>query len=553
MVTGGEVLVKSLVENGVKTVYGLPGSHILDIYDALRSESRINHISVLHEVNAAIMADAQGRLTGKPGVCLVTAGPGATNTVTGIAQAYSEASPVVQITGHCESNRRIQPFHGVDDWEFLMKIFQPITKWCVQVTRVEDIPQAVSKAFKIATSGRPGPVHVEIPRDILSSSSEVKVFKIALKEASLDSTPSVKRIAKVLNDASNPVIAVGRGVLREFCSKEVMTLAETIGAPILTLPYGINAIPYQCPLYVGYELRRNIHPNIQSLIEEADVILTLGLDVGERLTYFTQTNSQRIHIHHDPSHSAHDKVRDVKGQSILDVEVRLRDFLSSLMKEVNSNEARVDLTTRRVEKIKREIRNDVANSIERGRTPLHPGELITKLSDLLDEDAIVAIDIGRASAWTRLCHRPQTPNTILTPGRYGSMGFPLPAAIAAKINFPERQVVGIVGDGAFLMSYMDFSTAVKNNLKIVIIVTTDHQWGTIWLLQRRRYQGRTFATDIKVPNFAEYARSFGATGINIKGPQDLTRGLMEALNAKSPVLVQVETNYKVPFYTPRSG
>jgi len=547
-VSGGKAVVQSLVEHEVQTVYGLPGSHILEIYDALQDEVRINHILTLHELNAAFMADAHGRLTGKPGVCIVTAGPGATNAVTGIAQAYSEASPVVQITGHCDSNRKIWPFHGVDDWSFLMKIYQPITKWSVQIKRIEDISQILSKAFKIATSGRPGPVHVEIPRDILSSSGMIKKFKVSTQIESPKYTSSVKMVAKILNSASNPLIAVGKGVLREFCSDEVMKFAEITGIPIITLWWAKSAIPYQHPLCLGYDLDWNVHPQIKSFIEKTDIILTIGLDAGERLTNFNEKDNRLIHIHQDITLVPNEEISFLKPKPLIDIATNIKNFIKLLQKEIKPNHEKIKIMEKKVSTIKRKIEKDIAKSIIWGSTPLHPGEISTEIRRVLNDDAIVTLDVANSAIWMNRCFRAQTPNTILTPGRYGSMGFPLPAAIAAKINFPRRQVVAVVGDGAFLMTAMDFHTAIKYKLGIVVIVMNDRQYGVIWQLQNLLYGGRTFATETESPNFAEYARICGAIGIKVRDPKDLRDALEKAINARSPVIVDIDTEYKFPFY-----
>ena len=554
-VSGGEAVVRSLVEHKVKTVYGLPGSHVLDIYNFLRDERRINHILAMHEVNAAFMADAHGRLTGEPGVCVVTAGPGATNAVTGVAQAYTEASPVVQITGHSSTRKKIQPDHSVDDWEFLLKIYQPLTKWTMRIERVEDIPSILNKAFTLATSGRPGPVHLEVPKDILASSGEVGEFSVCSKAESPDITPSVKRVAEILKSATSTMIAVGRGVLREFCSDEVVKLAKSLGAVILTLPSSISAIPYQCPLYLGYDLagygkRWMVHPLINSVIKKADVVLTLGFDVGERLNYFREKDGKLIHVHHDASTIDPDEVVTQKPKPIIHVEASIKDFVTSLEKEIRGKHTGVGTIEKRISDIKKKIRDDIAKSIRWGKKPIHPGEISTELRRILADDAIVTLDVGNNSEWMKICYRAKRSNTILTPGRYSSMGFSLPAAIAAKINFPEKQVVAVTGDGGFLASYMDFPTMVKYRLGIVVIVESNRRYGMIWHMQRAKYRGRTFATEIEIPNFAEYARAFGATGIEVRDPNYLKKALEEAVNVKGPVLVDIDTEHKFPPYLP---
>lgn len=545
-ISGGEAVVRSLVEHKVKTVYGLPGYHVIDIYNFLRDERRINNLLVMHEINAAFMADAHGRLTGKPGVCIVTGGVGATNSLTGIAQAYAEASPVVQITGHTT----ITPS---------LKIYQPLTKWSTRIKNVDDIPTILNKAFSIATSDRPGPVHIEIPKDVLKSSGKVNELRVNSKAEYPDTTSSVKKVAEVLKSATSPMIAVGRGVLREFCSEEVTKLAKSLCAPILTRPSAISAIPYQYPLYLGYDLaeyhhqsRWIVHPLIDSLVKKADIILTLGLDLRERLTCFKEKEGKLIHIHHDSSAIDRDWEATPHPKPIIDVKNGIKDFVISLEKEITQkNTVRACKTIeKRISHIKKKIREDIAKSIKWGNKPIHPGEISTELRRILNDDAIVTLDVGNNAEWMKICYRAHKSNTILTPGIYSSMGFSLPAAIAAKINFPQKQVVAVIGDGGFLMSYMDFPTLVKYRLGIVVIIESNRQYGMIWQQQRAKYRGRTFATEIKIPNFAEYARAFGATGIKVRDPKDLKTALEEAINVKGPVLVDIDTAYKFPSYIP---
>jgi acetolactate synthase-1/2/3 large subunit len=549
MMKGGEAVVKTLVNSKVATVYGLPGAHVLDIYEALRNESRIRHFLAMHEVNAAFMADAQGRLTGHPGVCLLPAGPGATNAVTAIAQAYTEASPVVQITGHCGTSEKIQPLHGVDDWDFLLKIYSPITKWSVQIKRAEDIPLILSKAVKVASSGRPGPVHVQIPRDILRSSVKFQDHYAVASEIGYETDEAtIKKIADNLMASDRPLIVVGRDVLREFCWDEVMRLAQILGAPVLTVWSATSAIPFDFPFYVGYDLGWTPYPLIKSLIRQADTILALGLDLGEDLRIFKEKNRQLIHVHGDVQMEKNEENKVSKPQ--IDVVASVEQTVKALVKLIPQGRSKARDVEKKVSMIKKRIEDDVSNSIKWGSKPIHPGEVSAQLRHILNDDAIVTLDVGDSSTWMHSCYRAKAANTVLVPGRYASMGFALPAAIAAKVAFPERQVVAVTGDGGFLMSYMDFPTAVKYGLAIKIVVMSNGHYGTIWHLQKRMFHGHTFATEIQVPDFAGYAQSFGAEGFNVDDPTELRKVLEEAVAIKGPVVVGVHTDHKFPSYRP---
>jgi len=551
-VSGGEAVVKTLINCDVAIVYGLPGTHVLDIYEALRNESQIKHVLTMHEINAAFMADAQGRLTGRPGVCLFTGGPGATNAVTAIAQAHAEASPVVQITGHCGTNEKIQPPLGVDDWNFLLKIYSPITKWSVQINRVEEIAPTLTKAFETASSGRPGPVHVEIPQDILHQSVE---FQNPIKTASgIEHATDEKTIGKVadaLTSAKRPVVIVGNGVLREFCWEDVMKLAQIIDAPIVTAPFhAVSAIPHDFPLFVGYDWGFTPHPLIDLLVGESDVVITFGLDLRERLTCIKVRDHAVIHVHNDVAPLDGEESIISAFRPLIDVSGSVKQTLKLLLSTITPERSVERNTQERVLNIRKKIKDDVSSSIKWGRKPMHPGEVSAQLRRVLGDDTIITLDVGQSSHWMNTVYTARKSNTVLAPGRYASMGFALPAAIAAKFTFPEREVVAVMGDGGFLMSCMDFPTVVKHRLAIKVIVMSDRHYGAIWRSQKELYKGHTFATDIQVPDFERYAESFGARGFSVDDPGELTKVLEEALSLDEPVIISVHTDHDFPIYIP---
>lgn len=549
-VKGGEAVVKTLLNCNVARVYGQPGTHVLDIYEALRSESRIRHVSAMHEANAAFMADAEGRLAGQPAVCLLTAGPGATNAVTALAQAYTEASPLVQITGHCGVNEKIEPLHGVFDWNFLLKIYSSITKWSVQIKSVKDIAPILSKAFKVASSGRHGPVHVEVPRDVLRSSVKLQNPGSVSSEIRYETDEAVfKNIDDALRSSDRPLIAVGKGVLREFCWEDVMKFAEALGAPIVTVQDACSAIPYDFPLYVGYELGWTPHPLIDSLIQEADAVVALGLDLGERLRFFKQKDRMLIHVHGDVQTQKKEE-SNVSSEPLINIVGSVKQTLQALLKMTSRARPKARKVENRVSEIKKRIGDDVSKGIKWKSNPLHPGEVGAQLRRVLSDDAIVTLDVGDTSTWMHSCFRARRANTVLASGRYHSMGFALPAAIAAKLTFPEREAVAVTGDGAFLMSSMDFPTAVKHELALKIVVMWNSCYGSIWHLQKRMFKGHTFATEVQVPDFVRYAESFGAQGFNVEDSSELGKVLEEADTIKGPVIVGVHTDHKFPCYQP---
>jgi len=550
-VKSAEALVKALEENNVTLIFGLPGYNILDIYDVLRTSS-IEHILVKHENAAAVMADAYGRLTGKPGTCLVTAGPGATNTVTGVAGAYAAASPMLHITGHCSTQDRIQPFHGVDDWHYLQKIFAPITKWSRTIEKPEEIPKAIHKAFKIATTGRSGPVHLSIPVDILQIEVNYKADEAKIAEDKNERV-DFDEIIKAIASSSKPVIIVGKGVLRTFSWIEATKLAENINAPIFNSRWGRSAIPFNHPLNVGYcfssAFRRTTHPLVKELLNEADMILTLGLEAGVRaMPDFTETKDKMIiHIYQEDG-----QVGVFKSDNIMEINVpSLRKTIKEIGEKIKFKyKSSWNKLPERISSIKEKVEAELNEIIKENleNKPIHPAIICDLLQKVTEKDAIFTADIGSNFVWMETYFRTRSPNTFIISERFGSMGFALPAAIAAKKAYPERQVVAVSGDGGMLMTLSEIATAVEQKLDLPIIIMNDSKYGILWKIQQNRYGGRFFAVDLMHINFAECAKALGAKGLRVEDPKDLRSTIEEALLTKGPVIVDIVTNYKHDYY-----
>lgn len=551
-----ELLVKMLEVNEVSLIFGLPGYNILDIYDFLKDRESIEHVLVRYENAAAVMADVYGRLTGNPGICLVTAGPGATNSVTGVAGAFAESSPMIHISGQCSTTDRIQPFHGVDDWYFLEKIFRPITKWSVTVENASRIPEVINRAFQLATSGRKGPVHISLPTDVLRTEveGEIEVQGWGKMEVSIDET-SVKVISDMISSSEKPVIIVGRGVLRNFCWNEVLELSQNIYAPIFHAREGRSAIPFTAPLYVGYfvgtAFGRGTHPRVAELFQESDLILTLGLSQGSRSSrLFKELNEEKniIHIYQEELEEKVLLKRNVIEVNTVNLQ-SLLEKLNSKLKEKIGKSGWENLEEKIVE-IKKIIEGELERLASEMSSvkPMHPAFICNCIRKAVDKDAIITSDIGSHNSWMEVYFRPYTSNTFIMPGRYGSMGFSLPAGIAAKKIFLERQVISIIGDGGLLMTLSELATLADLNLSLRVIVFNDAKYGMIWKLQQRYHESKFIAVDTFPPNFAECAESFGIKGIRVEEPSELQATLEEAFSVKGPVLIEVLTNFRYDFY-----
>ena len=552
--TGGEAVVEALECEGVDLLFGLPGISILPIYDRLYFSSKIRHLTVKHEASAAIMADMYGRLTGSVGVCLTIAGPGATNAVTAVAQAYDAASPMIHISGAELGGGKYEYFHGVDEPDFLRRIFEPVTKWSYRIESVEEIPQALAKAFRIAQSGRTGPVHIEVPWDVLESRGRVNEY---VKQPPMESEPTedaVRDLANILSTAEKPLIIVGRSVLRCFASKEVTDLAEILSAPIVVTAFEPSIVPSNHPLLVGdieyYVSASSIeyyakNPIIVDLFRETDTILSVGVRLGTPESELLKKASAARIVHIDVEDNRFRGEYDLYREVVCDIKIFL-ERLNAELRRRGSVKKRPHLV-RLIGESKESLRRKLDEAVVKFRNakPIHPAVAVKELRKVLDRDAIVVSDVGMCQAWLKDYFEVYMPNSYIDPGCYGSMGFALPAAITAKLVFPDRQIAAVMGDGAFLMSLGEFHTAVENDLAIMVVILNDSKYNSIWHTQKSRYDGRFIACDLRPSSFSEYAKVYGVKGLRVTEPSQLNLAYEEALSSKEPSIVEVLIDHRV--------
>ena len=539
---GGEAVVKALSSQNVQLVFGLPGSHILSIFDALRDCGSIRIVTAKHEEGAAVMADVYGRLVGEPGVCLVTAGPGATNSITGVAQAYNMASPLLHISGTVPADSRFEDIHGLDDPDFVCKIFQPVTKWSARVPSVSEIPKTMSRAFRVCKAGRKGPVHIDLPRNILEDVGEVEfLYKKEDSKVGL-SEEAVREACDMLISAKRPVIYAGRGVLRDFASTKVIELSKLLGAPVIVSLRSLDSIPHTHPLYIGFYSPRYSHPAALFALQDADILLAVGVRLGTLEATPLKEDHRKEWIHLDVEQYESTAEYNTKLRIVAGIRSTLERLIDIL--ERRGARKREDRFHARIQELKAKFERTVEENLGRefDRKPIHPGVASRELMKVLQGDSILASDVGGHRHWLREVLKIRRPNSLLEPGSWGAMGFALPAAIAAKIVHPDRQVVAVTGDGGLIMSYTELPTMMENKTNITIVVYNDYRWGAIWQLQQMRY-GRSANTEICSPNFAELARSFGAEGIRVEEASELPSAYEEALNSQRPTVVEVITDY----------
>jgi len=542
----GEAVAEALRQEGVARVFSVPGSHIHPIYDALSRVNSIQLVTCKMEPNVSLMADAHGRLTGKPGVCVVTAGPGCVNSMAGVAQAYGAASPMVHISGAVPLTADLEAFHGVNDPAFVNEMFKPITKWTARVERLTDVPEIMAKAFHIARSGRPGPVHVELPR--LSDYSEFVLQEAPAVLSTYQARPTavtkpepqdVERFAQAIMAAKVPVIAAGKGVIRQGAIPELIALAEKLQVAVVFAQDAIGVIPDAHPLAAGYISDFQPHPLCHDVLKDADLVVCVGMREGTaEMTALAGSapDVRRIVIGFDDTVNPRYQSAD---QCVADPKL----FLIALLERIgNYQRARNQALIDRLTAGKAEVRHKLAAQREPHvqDSPIYPGVLMEALNAVLDDTAIVASDVGGCQMWARRYRRIATPESFMQSGVWNAMSFGLPTAFVAKMEFPHRDVVALAGDGAFLMTIGDLPTAAEYGANILMVVLNNGTFGQTYMQQENIY-GHTYGTAFKSPNFAEIARACGALGVRVSDPKDLTPALRQGLaaTAHQPVLLEV--------------
>ena len=542
----GEAVAEALREEGVERVYSVPGSHIHPIYDGLSRVKSVRFITCKQEPNVSLMADAYGRLTGKPGVCLVTAGPGGLNSMAGVAQAYGAASPMVHIGGAVPLQAAREAFHGVDDPAFVHEMYKKITKWSARVERIEDIPEVMAKAFHIARSGRPGPVHVELPR--VSDYSEyilqearavLPAYKPVPTVVARPDAKDVDHTAKRLMEARSPVIAAGKGIIRKRALRELSELSLKLQAPVIFAQDAIGVIPESHPFFAGHFQHYRSYPLCIEALKRADLILGVGLRAGTAEMAELKERAPEKNLILVGFDDEQDSRYEGEDQRVADPQL----FLTALLERLGSYQRpRDEALIKQMAEKKAALRASLAaqNAPHKNDKPIHPGVLMDAMNTVLDDNAVVSSDVGNCQMWARTFRRIATPESFMQSGVWNAMSYGLPTAIVAKMEFPERDVVALAGDGAFLMTIGDLPTAAEYGANVLMIVLNDGAFGQTFMQQTNIY-GHTYGTTFHAPHFADIAKACGAEGIRVTDPKDVEAALRQALAAtrKQPALVEV--------------
>lgn len=536
---GGDAVARVLVENGITQAYVLLGNQTVDVADGLY-ERGAEVITARHEYNAAVMADTHGRLTGDPALVLTVAGPGGTNALTGVAQAYTGASPMVVVSAVLPDDAPTESLHGVDDQHLLEKAYELTTKWSTQVHDPKRVPESLNRAVDIATRGRPGPVFVGIDEEILME--DVEIPEVAFEWSHVEDTqpaqePAVEAIAHIRN-ADKRALYVGKGVLRAFVNEEVLRLAETLECPVVCPRHYPDSFPNHHDLFAG-TVGMSDHPAAVTALSSANAVLSLGVRPSSHeaaiLDDRTSDDVDLAYLHAGQSEFPQSAASAVVGG---DLSVTIPASTEALVEDAgrtdNAYRQAIRDDVERVEEAIEAYYIEVAD-----QSPIHPLVIMHELREVTDDDVILTGDAGAAGgAWPNDAFEYRTTNSFQHSRLYDSMGYPVPAGNAAKLVDPDRQVVNLIGDGGMLMCNMELATAVETDTDAITVVMNDSKYGMIWNYQRKG--GHTeIGTDIPPTNFALMAESFGARGVRVEEPEEVRSALVDALESDEHVVLDV--------------
>ncbi|OGO08429.1 MAG: acetolactate synthase, large subunit, biosynthetic type [Chloroflexi bacterium RBG_13_60_13] len=526
--TGAQIILESFAKEGVEVIFGFPGGSLLPFYDTLPQYPQLRHILVRHEQGAAHAADGYARASGRAGVCCATSGPGATNLVTGIANAYLDSSPVIALTGQVA-----RPFIGKDAFQEIdiTGITLPITKHNYVVMSAAEMAGVVKEAFHIATTGRPGPVLIDVPRDVFVEEAEfhypARVDLPGYKPVIKGHSAQIKKAARLINEAQRPVIISGRGVVISRAYEELRELAEKAQIPVITTLLGISSFPENHMLSLGMlGMHGMAHAN--KAVNEADLVIAVGMRFDDRATAKVSgfaPKARIIHVDIDPA--------EIGKNVRVDVPIvgDARDVLRDLNKEV--------VTQARVEWISQmdEWRACHAPSGVRDGEDLIPQYVIHSICEVTQGNSIIVTGVGQHQMWSAQCFCYKKPNTLISSGGLGTMGFELPAAIGAKVGCPDETVWCVAGDGGFQMTIQELATITQERTAVKIAIINNGYLGMVRQWQELFYGRRYVATPLSSPDFVKIAEAYGIAAVRVRTRLEVVPAIQKAMEYAGPFLI----------------
>ena len=523
-----ELFVRCLENEDVDYIFGIPGEENIDMMDTLL-DSTIRFVTTRHEQGAAFMADVYGRLTGRAGVCLSTLGPGATNLVTGVADANMDRAPVVAIAGQAATTRMHKESHQHLD---LVSLFAPITKYSTQIREPEIIPEVVRKAFKQAIAEKPGVSFIDFPENIAGADVEGKE-PLRVQAAATPEPPEAKvaQAAEIISNARHPIIMAGNGIIRSRATEQLQAFAEKLQIPVATTFMAKGAIPFSHPLSLG-TVGLQAHDYVDCGFDRADVIICVGYDMIEYHPYLwhPEKHAQLLHIDETPA--------EVDEHYILAAGV-IGDVGESLQRigELARPQHEPNLGT-----LRDFVLREHSEHAENPAFPMVPQRILWDLRQVLEPEDIVVSDVGAHKMWTARLYEAERPNTCIISNGFASMGIGVPGAIAAKLAHPERTALTVTGDAGFLMNCQEIETALRIGTPIIILIWNDSEYGLIHWHQLRHF-GRPSHITFNNPDFVKFAESFGAKGYRVEAADQLVPTLKQAIADDTVVIIDCPVDY----------
>ncbi len=529
MPTAAELLVKCLENEEVEYIFGIPGEENIAVMDALL-DSNIKFITTRHEQGAAFMADVYGRLTGKAGVCLATLGPGATNLITGFADANMDRAPIVAIAGQGATTRMHKESHQILD---LVSLFKPISKYSTEILQAEIIPEIVRKAFKDAEAEKPGGSFISFPENISKEQVDEtnKPLHVQSPIPPVAAQEKIEQAAKLISQAKMPIILAGNGVVRGRAHENLINFAEKLNIPVAQTFMAKGCVPFSHPLSLG-SVGLQAHDFVACGFDRADVIICIGFDMVEYHPHLWHPTADKKIIHIDESYAEVDK------HYIL---------AAGVLGEIGTSLDRIaKITTPHKTERESSLRDMIVAELDDFKDdqsyPIKPQRILADTRKALDADDILISDVGAHKMWIARLYRTEKPNTCIISNGFASMGIGVPGAIAAKMVNPDKNVMTITGDAGFMMNSQEIETALRHNIAIVIMIWNDSEYGLIKWHQLRHY-GRESNISFNNPDFVKYAESFGAKGYRVESADELLPTLEKAFADNTVVIVDVPVDY----------
>lgn len=523
-----DLFVKCLENENVEYIFGIPGEENIDFLDSL-SKSKIKFIPTRHEQGAAFMADVYGRLTGKPGVCLSTLGPGATNLITGVADANLDRVPLVALTAQGSLETTHKESHQYID---VVQTFKSITKWNRTIVRADFIPEMVRKAFKIAKAEKPGATHIELPEDVAKEETNAEPLSDkTVKNVNKPDIQTIKKTSFLIKNSKYPIIIAGNGVIRANASKELLDFATKNNISVVNTFMGKGVISSKNKLNIG-TVGLQSYDYVMCGLHRADLVITIGYDVVEYSPSLWNPKRNKKILHIDSKYSEVDQ----NYRTTIDLVGEIKETLKLLNKYTGFKK-----NPHYSFKLREFMQNELHMYRESKSFPMKPQKIISDIRDSLADDDIVLSDVGAHKLWVARLYPAYKPNTTIISNGFASMGIALPGAIAAKLVYPKKKVVAVIGDGGFLMNVQELETAKRLGTNFVVVIFNDSKYSLIeW---KQLIEGKkSFGVDFTNPDFVKLAESFGIKGVKIKKAEEFKPTLQKALRDKNIWIIDVNVD-----------